>query len=615
MIKFYSFVFFLFCGILSHADVDVSSSVDRNKMGKNDSFTFSITISSKSSVSAQEPQLPVLESFDIINTWTGVESRSNFINGQFQVERKQTFNYMLAPQKEGKFKIGSANIEIDGKTYNTKPIDIEVVAGDSLPPPPTQNQQSLFDDEDDIFSQFLQRRPRPGFRSQPIDPNDSFFIQVEVDKTEVYAGEQLTATFYLYSRAQITDIDTLNYPSLNGFWKEDIEVATRLGFKDEIVNGIVYRRALLASYALFPIKPGVAKIDPYKARCSVLTSGALGFGRPVQLTKESKEVEIKVKALPPTDTDIPFVGGVGEFTVSSSLDSREIPMNQPLTWKIVFSGSGNAKLIDLPKFELPEGLELYSSKNEAKFQVNGASSKEFELLVIPRKPGSYSLPQFTMKLFNPNTSKYYTVNTQPETINVQAGKGDETISSIPLAENKEPEKSKSYEPQIILSWQASPFVLSQFQIFSLWGALYFLVTIFLIWRGFKELRFGQRKKDIEAILRSKFKKVYESRDKQDWRAVGVEVMNTFYFLLGEISGQGGASQEIEKLMLKVPPSVRREVGENLLKSLKKFEILSFAPEAAVGTLKSKEELKKNITEMEKLLLKAVSLGLGTQLNA
>ncbi len=616
MIKVLCFILFSLSSVSSFADVVVSSVVDRNKMGEGDTFTLTVTVSSDETVSMQEPQLPAMENFDVINSWTGSESRSTFVNGQFQVKRKQSYNFMLAPQKKGHYNIDSVKVNINGKTFVTKPIKVQVVAGNLTPPPKARGRNRATPKTvDDIFSQFLRRRPRPGFRSQPVDPNESFFIQVEVDKTDVFVGEQVTASFYLYTRAQISDIDTLNYPSLNGFWKEDIEVATRLGFKDEVVNGVVYRKARLASYALFPIKAGAAKIDSYKARCTVVSQNAFGFGRPAKVTKQSKEIIVKVKALPVNTTSSPFVGGVGEYQVSSVLDSKSLPVNQPMTWKIKFYGYGNAKLIDLPKIDLPEGLELYDSKTESSFKKTGKGTKEFELLVIPRKAGSYKLPALSMALFNAETSSYYLVKTKAELLEVQPAEGETSIPSSPLLAGEVEQKKKvSNFPLLALNWDPGLVNLSQAQFFSLWGSAYLLAFMFLFWRAFEELGLKQRKKDVESILRLKFKKVYALEAKQSWRDVGIEVMNAFYYLIGEIAGQGGANQEIEKLMLKVPPSVRRELGAELQGSLKKFEILSFAPEGVVGKLKEKAELKKNVNEMEKLLLKAIKLGLGKQIN-
>jgi hypothetical protein len=62
-------------------------------------------------------------------------------------------------------------------------------------------------------------------------------------------------------------------------------------------------------------------------------------------------------------------------------------------------------------------------------------------------------------------------------------------------------------------------------------------------------------------------------------------MNCLYSVLGEVSGQGGANQELEKLLQKSPPSVRRDLSEDLETLLQYFETLSFAPEEVIVGLK------------------------------
>jgi hypothetical protein len=130
-----------------------------------------------------------------------------------------------------------------------------------------------------------------GTRGQPANPDDAFSIQLEVDKNEAFVGEQVTASWYLYTRNHIQNIDTLKYPNLKAFWKEDIELATRLNFQQEVVNGIPYKKALLVSYALFPIKDGSALIDTYKAKCTVISGnmGVFGMGQPMAYTKASPD--------------------------------------------------------------------------------------------------------------------------------------------------------------------------------------------------------------------------------------------------------------------------------------------------------------------------------------
>src|SRR5690606_28780167 len=143
----------------------------------------------------------------------------------------------------------------------------------------------------------------------------------------------------------------------------------------------------LVAYALFPIKAGKATIDSYTAKCTVVTGGNFGFGRPYQFTKASRPLSLNVLDIPVENRPQDFTGAVGDFKVSGELDRTSVPAHQPVTWKIRFFGRGNAKLIDLPAFELPPSVELYDQKSDSKFSKDGTSFKEFEVLLIPREEG------------------------------------------------------------------------------------------------------------------------------------------------------------------------------------------------------------------------------------
>jgi len=269
-----SFVFFIFTA-QAFANISVDATVDRNKLYPGDTFTYtvSVSVSSNDSVAMSNPDLPeIIGKFDILKTWASTESRTSFVNGDYQIKNTKHFNFMFTPKKTGKIVLGTTKVNVDGKIYKTKAIVLDVAKDSARPDEPRNNQAARGgnrnrrqrgggrfgngpDPFDDLFSQLLQRHGNPGSfgNNEPIDPEDAFFIKVVVDKAKVYVGEQVTASWYLYTRGDVRDIDTLKYPSLNGFWKEDIEVATRLTFNREIVNGVAYKRALLASYALFPI--------------------------------------------------------------------------------------------------------------------------------------------------------------------------------------------------------------------------------------------------------------------------------------------------------------------------------------------------------------------------
>lgn len=614
----YVFLLILFWLQVAQAnEVKVFATVDRNGMALGDTFTYQITVSSENSVNAGSPHMPDMSDFDLINSWTSSESRSTFTNGTFQVQQSRIYNYMFSPNKAGRLSIGAATIEVDGKSYRTKPIALNV--SESAPSQrqarPNQPRNQLQDMED-IFSQLLERRGYPGFRTQPVNPNEAFFIQVEVDKKKVYEGEQITASWYLYTRGQIRDIDTLKYPSLNGFWKEEIELATRLNFQQEIVNGVAYNKALLASFALFPIKPGRATIDSYKAKCTVLSPSSFGFGRPFQSTKASKPIKIEVVPLPTEGRPTDFSGAVGNFRVSASIDKSEVKVNEPITVKIRFEGQGNAKLIDLPFLSLPGSLEIYDTKKESKFFKSGQSFKEFELLMIPREPGDVTIPEISVSLFNPETGKFYQQKIEPMSFRILPGEGQSVIPSAPLAQRGKKTEAQDgpLMPGLVLEYKAGA-TKGFFQSSWLWVLAYLLVFAFLGWRAFAEFGFGKDRKDLEKILQRRMVNVHKNLNNNDWRGVGVDGTNCLYTVLGEISGEGGASQELEKLLSKSPPSLRRQLADPLRKLLGYFETLSFAPEDVVGSLKEKSKMKEQVGLLEKVLNQAIAIAVKNPLEA
>ena len=102
------------------------------------------------------------------------------------------------------------------------------------------------------------------------------------------------------------------------------------------------------------------------------------------------------------------------------------------------------------------------------------------------------------------------------------------------------------------------------------------------------------------------KRIFAEVEKGDYRLVGTEMTNLVYFVLGEVSEQGGANLEFNKLMEKAPPSVRKELKEPLGQLMKSFEVLGFAPESVIGSLKEKNKMRELVKKMGKLL-KAIKI--------
>jgi hypothetical protein len=599
-------------------DVQVLATVDQNEVSVGQSFNFKITISSDSSVSSENPRLGNIQGLQLINSWTSQQTQSIFSNGSFQVINAREYNYMFAANQTGQITIPAAEVIVEGKSYTTSPITIQVSAGGGgsrnqgrLPPEPDQMDQ--FDQMDQMFNQLLQRRfgtPQPGGRGgtvldddTPINPKEAFFIRAEADKKTAYVGEQVTANWYLYTRGQITDIDTLKYPTLKGFWKEEIEMATRLDFEQVVINGIPYQRALLVSYALFPIKAGKAHVDSYRAKCTVLTPGNFGFGRPYQFTKASKPLDLNVIDVPKDTRPNDFTGAVGSFRIKAELDRNEVPAHQPVTWKIRVEGRGNAKLIDLPALNLSSNLELYDQKVESQFQKNGTSFKEFEILLIPREEGEIEIPSIKISVFNPEKKAFERIETQSLKLKVTPGsRTDQNTmagSSSPNQPAAEPQKTSAQLP-----FFASPDVESEaglsLPVGTWWGAFgVSLVSVFA--HAFLALGRTRRKETLSQALKQRLKRLNRIDLKAEPRKFGAEISNSTYKILSLVVGSASGSKELDRILKEGPPSLRKDLGESLKALLSEAEAVAFAPEEIAKKSFDEKNLTKLKNDFEKLM--------------
>jgi hypothetical protein len=606
----------LFLAASAAEDVQVTGSVDRNQVGVGDVINFTVSVSSKSSIQVDEPRLAGLEGFELINTSSGVETRSAFENGRFVTEQSRNFTYLLAVAKKGTLTIPPITVHVDGKGYNTQPIQI-AVSGERKVPPQAQRQApdpfQQLDDMEELFNQMLQRRFRgappgagQGQQQPPVNPDDAFFIHAVADKTKVYVGEQVVANFYLYTRGQIRDIDTLKYPDLKGFWKEDLEMATRLNFEQVVENGVAYQRALLVSYALFPIKAGKATVDSYRAKCTVLTPSNFGFGRPYVFTKASKPIELEVMEIPAAGRPSEFTGAVGRFRLNASFEPLTGATGQPVTLRVRIEGIGNAKLIELPKLNFPPSFELYDQKNQAKYLKDGSSFKEFEVLFLPREPGVFDIPPIGISTFDPESKKFAHVESQAMRLTVTGPGGTGAAVPPQAAGGQTPAADQGPQlPALAMDLGGGVLATTAAPAFTL--LLYLVVFGFLGHQGWTKFRRKPKKANLGLMLKRRLIKVRDLSAAKKWRLMGVEGTNAIYFILGQLSEQGGANQDLEKMLEFTPPSLRNELAAPLKDILSRFEALSFAPEKLIEEMTEKSKIQKMIEQLEKTLLRAIEL--------
>lgn len=579
------------------------------------SFLYSVIVSSSESGGVGEPRLPDISGFNLVDKGTQVESRSEFVNGKFSFIRRQIFNYRMIPQAPGQFLITPAEVVVGESSLRSNSVNLKVVAstGNVRPSQPQAPQdeeqdemQDAMDEADAIFSQLLQRTvPKAQQAPTNINPDEAFFIRVEVDKQKVYAGEQITATWYLYTQNNLTNFEPIKYPDLRGFWKEDIEIATRLNFTNVVINGLPYRKALLVSYALFPIKPGTATIDSYKLRATAIMASAFGvFGKPYTFTKVNPPVKVEVLPVPSQGQPTDYSGAVGTFDIKASVEKTTVAANEPFTFKVRFEGKGNAKQIELPALNLPDGFEQYDTKSDSKFSNDGTSFKEFEILLIPRKTGDLTIPGLSVSFFNPNTRQFEKRTTQSISLKVVAGKNQLPTSGDQGFMTQSEVRTKATLPNLI--YRESSFSMNQNIWNKVWMMLTVLTALSLMGIYAKEMRVGEKRIVLVQEMSKRMNGVQKLQGDKKFREAGVAVVNLVDFLLSEMT-MDQETHQIDQLVEKLPPSVLRILDNKFRDNLKYFETLGFAPEEIVGQLAEEKKFKEEIKSLKSYLTRAIEV--------
>lgn len=624
----------LLVGQFAIANSKVTAEVDRNQMGLGDPFTLSIHIESDEDFDVQEPSLPSMPGIEVINS-TGQQKQVattmslDGIKPHYVTQVVRTFSFVLAPQKEGVLLVPVIDINLKGQNYKTNPIKIEVKEefrnarsnkqqrGRPRFPPgfgddddedsggaTGANPFGAFPDAEDIFKQMLKQR---GQLQQPegqipsrdlkINPNDNFFVYLDLDKTQAYEGEQVTANWYIYTKAGIDSLDRVKFPDLKGFWKEIVEEVPALQFTEEIVNGQRYRKALLASHALFPIKAGSAIIDEFKIKAKIRNLTNFGYGQAHEVTKTSKRTEIKVLPLPEEGRTKSFSGAVGTYRVSLKTDGTSFPANQPFSIKVRYEGIGNAKLIDLPSINWPTGIEVYDTKSEAKFFKEGNSYKEFEILVIPRKQGEVKIPPLEFTYFDPAQKKYVSDSTQELTLQITAG----TLAAPPSTSiTTTPEAPvASFKAQPILQLPEAGFSFGEhrllFYLFLLLGGISAVVAA--TWMQIKNLNVEPAN---FAMIQQKLQAVEKFQSAGDVRKIGSEATNLIYLLVASLAGQKKADQEIHLLIKEISSKDQQTYLDRINDLFDYFQLLGFSPEEIMQAALNKKPVSSQVEQLRSL---------------
>lgn len=410
-VKYLMLFVLLIGGRAAYAQSEFTASVDKNPVAVGDRFKLTLTIeNAKGNITP-----PDLSDFNLI---FGPAKSTNyqFVNGEST--STISFTYTLTPKETGTFTIGSAVANTDKGDFKSEPIKLEVVEGQS-----SSAAQSG-------------RSGSTGSASRNVQGNDDLMAEIRLDKKQVYKGEQVVVTYYIYSRYRNIDFVDYDFPATNGFYSQEFD-EEQAGWQNqlEVINGKQYRVAILKRQILFPQQHGKLEIDPMEIKARVDYS-FFNAGRTISV--KSNPVKLDVLPLPPAPAG--FKGDVGSFNFQVKVDRNKIAANDAITLTATISGSGNLKLVNAPEFKFPPDFEVYDPKVSDRISTTGGGlrgSREFEYLIIPRHAGKYTIEPFAFTYFDTGSKSYKTIESDEIELEVERAEGDRNGSGGYTGSSKE----------------------------------------------------------------------------------------------------------------------------------------------------------------------------------
>lgn len=389
-----------------------------------DQFRLSYTVTTQK---VKDFRAPSIKGFDVLmGPSRSQQSSTQIVNGNVTSTSSITFTYILMANTAGEYTIGGASIVADSNQMVSNSVKIKVL-------PQDQNSNGG------------QGGSSAHSSSGTSVSDQDLFITATASKTNVFEQEAFVLTYKIYTRESNLQLNNAKLPDFKGFHSQEIEMTTNARWTPEHYRGRNYYTTVYRQFVLFPQQSGKLYIDPAQFQMTIgkpvqsddpFDAFFNGGSNVIEIKKSIATPKIAINVSPlPAGKPADFSGGVGEFTVSSSINSQELKTNDAITIKLVISGTGNLKLISNPEIKFPEDFEVYDPKvdNQVRLTREGLTgNRVIEYLAIPRHAGTYKIPGISFSYFDIRSKSYKTLKTEEYVVNIEKGAGnaDQVIANF-----------------------------------------------------------------------------------------------------------------------------------------------------------------------------------------
>ena len=349
--------------IFGYGQVTLLSETDTKEYQVREPFNLSIGLEIiGENYQQQSPvRLPDLSKFEILGNAT--ESVAAIDPETGNVVRQVLYHLILQPKHAGKTRIGSALVQVNGKTYKSEPFEILVRDG-----------KRKHDAWGRSVSMVMEVLDKEVYENQPVN----VVLKLKANPHNYLDFRKLNQ---IKLPQKTKNIYTVNLK------REDIEIDKN----DETAMQVI------ASFVVVPEKDGNLFVSPATAL----------FNEERIL---SNPLKIHVKKLP-EGAPRGFKNAVGKFDLEVEIPKEEVEVNQPMDVFVKLKGKGNIIGAELPKIVESDDYTILKPTQKIEVKESEHSGEKTDhYVIIPKKEGEITIRYENFAYFDIDEKQYQTIN-------------------------------------------------------------------------------------------------------------------------------------------------------------------------------------------------------------
>ena len=261
------------------------------------------------------------------------------------------------------------------------------------------------------------------------------FLTSSINNNLPYVGQEIMLTYTLYFNDVAPKISNETPPFLKGVWIKETLPERYIKSIPTSFEGKPFRSAVVKQFRLVPLQSGKINVSGYSIFFSLPQEQAVEGGKELPDTRlriTAPDIIISAQPLP---DPVPegFSGAVGTFQFELLADKQTLKAGEPLTLKLLLTGTGSLLTLKLPDLQLPESFRKNPPEIITALKTNSVPASGTMTATIiswPQSEGNFQIPALRAVIFNPETKRFHTLLSKPLIISVQpAAKGKTTTSS------------------------------------------------------------------------------------------------------------------------------------------------------------------------------------------